>query len=167
MASSHADSHDLDKLARWRKGLTEAGPQQFPVYAVFLVSPEDRGAHDVFREFRSSFEEGNAPFENLVIFGQHGVSSTVKGLLRRLDQPLEALPFLVLFSSLASESFNIVSLSEENPSKAREGEPWRSVLKQIKAAMDAGEQTMELASIQGLTSHSIRGGSLETIINCV
>ena len=81
MAPSHADSHDLDKLARWSQALDGGQPGQFPVYAAFIVRPEDQSAHDAFREFRSSFQKAGAEFEHLVIFGQHGVSRTALELL--------------------------------------------------------------------------------------
>ena len=76
VVSSHADNHDLDKLARWYRGLSSGESGQFPVYAVFLVTSSDSAAHDIFRRFRSSFEAHGAGFDHLVIFGQHGVSST-------------------------------------------------------------------------------------------
>lgn len=95
--TSHADNHDLDKLKRWQKDL-EAAPEDAPaVFAVFLVSGEDRTAHDVFRAFRSSFEEQGLGFAHLVIFGQHGVSITVRALQHELGLAEEGLPTLLLF----------------------------------------------------------------------
>ena len=64
---------------------------------MFLGRPEDRHAHDVFREFRSSFENLGAPFEHLVIFGQHGVSGTALFLLGKLGHTLESLPMVAPF----------------------------------------------------------------------
>ena len=56
--SGHADRHDLDKLGRWKAGLDGAADSApFPVGAIFLVGPQDRAAHDVFRRYRSIFEE--------------------------------------------------------------------------------------------------------------
>ena len=78
--TSHADSHDLDKLKRWNDGLASEKPDEFPVHALFLVSDESKAAHDVFRKFRNRFGSAGAQFHHLAIFGMHGVSSTVRGL---------------------------------------------------------------------------------------
>ena len=94
---SHADTHDLDKLRRWKKDL-EAAPSHAPgVFAIFLVSGEDRAAHNVFRTFRTSFEERELSFAHLVIFGQHGVSTSVRALQQELGLDETPLPTLVLF----------------------------------------------------------------------
>ena len=79
--TSRADTHDLDKLHRWQKDLEAVSPDAPPVYAIFLVSERDTMAHDVFRSFRTSFEEHGLGFAHLVIFGQHGVSGTARRLL--------------------------------------------------------------------------------------
>ena len=42
MTASHAENHDRDKLGRWHKDLVSGKPGNFPAYAVFLVSREDR-----------------------------------------------------------------------------------------------------------------------------
>ena len=94
---SRADAHDADKLRRWRTDLSDSPSQAFPVYAMFLVSERDKAAHDVFRSFRSSFEDRGAGFGNLVIFGQHGVSSTVHVMLQQLGLTPDSLPLLALW----------------------------------------------------------------------
>ena len=165
MASDHADSHDLDKLTRWRKGLAEAGRSQFPVFAVFLVGPEDRGAHGVFREFRSSFEARNATYENLVIFGQHGLSKTLHGLSAGIGLSQGEIPLLTLISSPSAGTVYTVALERGSPVEATEGEPWRGVLRLIEVASDAGEKTLDLESIKEVTPRSIRFGAMESIIN--
>ena len=63
--TSHADSHDLDKLKRWNDGLDGEKPDEFPVHALFLVSDESKAAHDVFRKFRDRFESAGAQFHHL------------------------------------------------------------------------------------------------------
>ena len=98
MVASHADQHDLDKLSRWCRDLSGATPDRFPAYAMFLVAPEDRFAHDVFREFRTSFEARRAGYKYLVIYGQHGISTAVRGLLAGLRLQPAALPLLALFA---------------------------------------------------------------------
>ena len=92
-----ADRHDAGKLRRWRDDLSESPDRSFPVYAMFLVSGEDKLAHNVFREFRAGFEETGAGFGNLVIFGQHGVSAAVHSMLDELGLDGDALPLLALW----------------------------------------------------------------------
>ena len=71
----------------------------FPLHALLLVSENNRAAHDVFRTFRSRFEELGAGFQHLVIFGQHGVSQAEKTLLTRLGLAAEDIPSLVLLTA--------------------------------------------------------------------
>ena len=69
---TRADTHDLDKLKRWQKDL-ETTPDDAPaVYAIFLVSEADTAAHNIFRAFRTSFEERQASFAHLVISASTG-----------------------------------------------------------------------------------------------
>ena len=112
---SHADNHDRDKLRRWQKDLAGAAPDAPPVFAIFLVSEADRAAHDIFRAFRSSFEERNAGFAHLVIFGQHGVSDTVNRLLAELNLPPDSWPTLALFTGSAEAPAAIIPLPAGNP----------------------------------------------------
>ena len=107
--TSRADSHDLDKLRRWRKDLDDTSAGAPPVFAVFLVDGEDRTAHNVFRAFRTSFEESNLGFAHLVIFGQHGVSDTAVKLRQKFGVEADASPQLVLFSGEGSRP-RLVSL---------------------------------------------------------
>ena len=165
MVNSAADSHDLDKLTRWRRGISEAGAPKFPVYAVFLVGPEDRAAHDVFREFRSSFEARNAPYENLVIFGQHGFSKTSQGFCAGFGLSQGQIPLLALISSPSSGTVYTLPLKKGSPTEANEAEEWRGVLRQIEAAFDDGEENMDLALIKDLNPRSMGEGSLEAVIN--
>ena len=141
MAASRADQHDQDKLARWHRdlagGVTGAFPRGFPIYALFLVSAEDRAAHDVFRAFRSRFEELGAGFQHLVIFGQHGVSQAELTLLARLGLAEDNLPSLVLLTASDPPLFYTIPLvsgdvkTEENdPHDA----PWRQVLARVELA---------------------------------
>ena len=94
---TRADTHDLDKLKRWQKDLVEDTPHAPAVYALFLVSGEDTVAHDVFRKFRTSFEAREAGFAHLVIFGQHGISSTARAFQQELGLAENPLPTLVIF----------------------------------------------------------------------
>ena len=95
------DSHDLDKLTRWHDGLiSESGETggKFPVCALFLASGDDRRAHDIFRVYRTAFEELGAGFHDLVIFGQHGVSSVSEALVPGLGLAGLRIPALALIT---------------------------------------------------------------------
>ena len=112
---SRADTHDLDKLKRWQKDLEDTPDGVPPVFAIFLVSGEDRAAHDVFRAFRTSFEERNLGFAHLVIFGQHGVSETARRLQARFGLEEGGAPSLVLFLDESGQP-QILSLPAGEPS---------------------------------------------------
>ena len=126
---TRADTHDLDKLRRWQKDL-EATPDGVPpVFAIFLVSGEDKAAHDVFRAFRTSFEERTLGFAHLVIFGQHGLSETARRLQSKFGLEAGAEPSLVLFSD-DSGQHQIVSLptGEEGDGLHEAGHGWQHAL---------------------------------------
>ena len=162
MSSSHVDNHDLDKLARWNGDLSSWQDVAFPVYALFLVSPEDRTAHDVFRTYRDSFESRGAAFGNLVIFGQHGISTTVRGILEGLELDLGNLPLLALFSNPTRRAVHTISLPAGAPeaSSARparsEPEHWRDVLKRLEDAVDGQPEHPDLEFLN--RSASLRTG---------
>ena len=140
--TSHADNHDLDKLARWNGDLSSWEDVAFPAYALFLVSSEDKTAHDVFRKYRDSFETRGAAFGNLVIFGQHGISTTVRGILEGLGLDLGNLPLLALFSNPTGRTVHTLSLpagapeSSPPPPASSGPEHWRDVLKRLEDAVD-------------------------------
>lgn len=162
MACSNADSHDLDKLEHWSLGLSSGTPKKFPIYAVFLVGPEDRYAHDVFREFRSSFGQLGAEFEHLVIFGQHGVSTTVRGLMSGLGLHEDSLPLLALFASPSAKAAHTIALAGGDPSEntaASEG-PWREALNRL-ASAGKMVKALDAASIQGIKVRPLRDGPLD------
>ena len=119
---SRADTHDLDKLKRWQKDL-EATPEGGPaVYAIFLVSERDTVAHDTFRIFRDSFEDRNAGFAHLVIFGQHGVSATARTLQVELGLPDDSLPALVLVGGDAEDA-DYITMDLVSLNRGSEAEP--------------------------------------------
>ena len=152
MTQSHADTHDLDKLSRWHNDLISETPGAFPVYAVFLVSGEDRDAHDVFRAFRTSFEEHGGSFQHLVIFGQHGVSGATRSLLPEFGLSADSLPSLAMFTQRDAKSVHILQLIEGDPAPSRpaESQPWRKVLNQVEEAAGEQEAVLDLCSIQGI-----------------
>ena len=150
MAASKADQHDKDKLARWHRDLAGGVSGGFPLHALFLVSEKDRAAHDVFRAFRSRFEELGAGFQHLVIFGQHGVSQAEQALLARSGLGADAIPSLVLLT--ASDPpllFTLpLPLGDVGPeAKDPHQPPWRKVLARVElAAASAGAgEVKELA----------------------
>ena len=109
MATS-PDSHDLDKLTKWHEGLISESGSRFPVCAVFLVSGEDNRAHDIFRVYRTAFEELGAGFHDLVIFGQHGMSSACAALIPGLGLSGLQTPSLVLISGDDCRVFHTTGL---------------------------------------------------------
>ncbi|MYC30316.1 MAG: hypothetical protein F4X65_09530 [Chloroflexi bacterium] len=154
---SRADAHDLDKLNRWWSDLESTGPEAPPVYAIFLVSGEDTGAHNIFRAFRTSFEERKLGFAHLVIFGQHGVSGTVRQLRSHFGVPEDGGPTLILFAgeSLQPEVVGLPSGSSTGKDLVNDssGVPdWPEALKRTEAVIaDGGAGGSEtLASVKGL-----------------
>jgi hypothetical protein len=124
---------------------------------VFLVSANDRAAHDIFRQFRASFEARGAGFEHLVIFGQHGVSSTVLGLLAELGLPADATPSLAVFAFPPATT--VYTLPLAGAGQDAEG-PWREALARVEDAADQGEKALELASLAGFAERRLGGGSV-------
>ena len=96
--SHHYDQHDHEKLLRWRDDLAGASiePDGFPAMALFLVKPNATGSHDIFRRYRNEFEKRDASFAHLVVFGMHGVSATVRGLLDQAGLSEDELPVMML-----------------------------------------------------------------------
>lgn len=166
--SSRADQHDIEKLDRWHRDLTAEAGGGFPVYAIFLVSPDDRASHDIFRRFRASFEARSAGFENLVIFGQHGVSSTVRGLLPELGLPPEGIPSLALVARSDPSSIYSCPLPPgygNSPDAAEHDEPWQTVLARVEAAANEGSGSVELGLIKGVARHYMSKGPLGRLID--
>lgn len=159
MAASRADQHDKDKLARWHGDLAGGATGAFPLHALFLVSEVDRAAHDVFRAFRSRFEELGAGFQHLVIFGQHGVSQAEQMLLARLGLAADAIPSLVLLT--ASDLPLVYTLplpsGEVGPEvEDSQRDPWGQVLARVElaeASGSAGEvKALALGNIPGMNT---------------
>ena len=93
------DAHDLGKLTKWLNALASVSNDHFPVCALFLASGNDQRAHNIFRVYRTAFEEYGAGFHNLVIFGQHGVSRTCSEIIRGLGLSYVQIPSLVLITN--------------------------------------------------------------------
>ena len=168
--TSRADEHDVDKLSRWRRDLADPAGSPFPAYAIFLVSADDRAAHDVFRAFRSRFEACHAGFEHLVIFGQHGVSTTVRAMLLQFGLPPEALPALALLSGPKASTVYCLRLPPGDATALdaeQSGALWRTVLDAVaaaSAASDEDKRSVDLAGIDGLAQYEI---AREPLLNLV
>ena len=168
---SHADRHDLDKLARWKEGLDGvAGAERasFPVCAIFLVSPEDRAAHDIFRRYRSVFEELGAGFHHLVIFGQHGISTTQVAFLGEVGSEQTSVPLLAIAPT--AEGSGTVSFIEL-PKGDRDGElddsqTWGTVLRAVQEAASA-RSISGLDKIEGVRIGGFRRDTLVLAVDAV
>ena len=168
---SRADNHDLDKLDRWRQGLEGADDGAFPAYAIFLVGPEDRLSHDIFRKYRDNFGQGNAGFHNLVIFGQHGVSTTVTGFLSRLGLPPDSIPCLVLATASSGARASILPLPAgghpgPEPRLEREDnleQPWQLALDQVEEAV-RNSAGLDLSNVPEVTEATLGGEELSGLV---
>ena len=147
---SHADNHDRDKLLRWHGELKNSQIDAPPVFAIFLVSEVDRAAHDVFRSFRSSFEEHQLGFEHLVIFGQHGVSATARQVRDKFGLQSDGGPSVILFSGDGDQPL-VVQLPEgEAGGAGKETEAgWQNALEQAVTAVE-NKAWDESASVEAL-----------------
>ena len=166
------DRHDLDKLTRWHEGLMSASGQGFPVCALFLASGEDNRAHDIFRTYRTAFEEMGAGFHDLVIFGQHGMSTTCAALIPGLGLSGLQTPALVLINSgdagfvLHTTGLPVGALAEGGSEEDNSGIPWRKVLESIKQAT-AGGTELSLDDVNGLDRTEYSGWTLVETVGAV
>ena len=169
---SHADRHDLDKLARWKEGLDSAADgasASFPVCAIFLVSPEDRASHDIFRRYRSAFEELGGGFHHLVIFGQHGVSTTQVAFLTEVGMQQQSVPLLALapMSDASEDTGSVYCL--ELPKGDRDGnlddsQTWGTALEVIHTAASR-QESLSLEGVAGVIGRSLCRGSLQATVD--
>ena len=74
-------------------------PEGFPAMALFLVKPQATGSHEIFRRYRTEFENRDASFAHLVVFGMHGISTTVRSLLEQVGLSESDLPVMMLAPS--------------------------------------------------------------------
>ena len=157
--SHHYDDHDHDKLLRWREDLKENAivDGDFPAMALFLVKPRASGSHEIFRRFRTEFEQRDASFAHLVIFGMHGVSSTVRSLLDQTGLTESDLPVMML--APAAEPAAVVAVQLPSGESLEGGDdpngdgtcdylaPWQDVLDRIRITK-AG-RPLRLMGVQG------------------
>jgi hypothetical protein len=166
-----ADSHDLDKLTRWHDGLTSETGRNFPVCALFLASGEDTRAHDIFRIYRTAFEDLGGGFHDLVIFGQHGVSSTSTALVPGLGLAGLRIPALVLITregppSCYSAHLPSVALADGESEDQGETVSWKKALEIIVAAVGEGSSP-SLDGVSGLEHRDFPGVSLAKTVGSV
>ena len=171
---SHADRHDLDKLTRWKAGLdgaAEDGTPLFPVCAIFLVGPEHRASHDIFRRYRSVFEELGGGFHHLVIFGQHGVSTTQTAFLAELGMEQRNVPVVALADMSNEGSGAAMVWRLELPKGEQDGEldesqSWGAVLEAVRGAA-SGKSELSLAGVAGVEATALRRGVLSAAVEGV
>ena len=169
---SHADRHDLEKLARWKSGLdSAAGASGFPVCAIFLVGPEDRESHGIFRRYRSVFEELGGGFHHLVIFGQHGVSATQVAFLEEVGMEQGSVPVLAIAPVGEGSQAPKAAYCLELPKGERDGElndsqTWGVALEAVRAAA-AGSVQLTLDGIDGVITGTLRRGALPASVEGV
>ena len=157
--SHHYDEHDHDKLLRWRDDLRDAtiDVDGFPAMALFLVKPQATGAHEIFRRYRAEFEQRDASFAHLVIFGMHGVSATVKGLLEHTGLAEEDLPVMML--APAADPSAVIAVRLPSGESLEGGDdpngdgtcdylaPWQDALDRIRITKDG--RILRLMGVQG------------------
>ena len=158
MAGSHADIHDLDKLQPLAKGLGRRRSRcPSGVCDLSWFPSRIRRPTTSFGAFRSSFEERNAGFAHLVIFGQHGVSTTVHGLQEELGLPPDGLPQLVIFGGEDGTDPDVVSLpgGEAEGAKSDTDAPWQVALRRAEEVFDSG----------GAASHTVSTVAEDEVID--
>lgn len=170
-AEETPDSHDLGKLTRWHEGLAAEIGREFPVCALFLASGEDTRAHDIFRIYRSAFETLDAGFHDLVIFGQHGMSTTCAALIPGLGLSGLDTPSLVLINDDSGLVFHSTllpagSLGQGQTEEDGAGVAWRVALTEIERSAKAVVMA-SLGSVEGLERMGVSGETLAEAVGRV
>ena len=165
---THADRHDLDKLTRWKTALDAApnnNPNPFPTCAIFLVSPDDRAAHHIFRQYRAAFEELGANFHHLIIFGQHGISTTATAFLTELGMKQTNIPLLAITPLPEATRVYCLPLPKGDPTgELNDNQSWREILTLIRAAA-ANQSPLTLDRATGAHPGAFRRPSLTEAVD--
>ena len=165
---THADRHDLDKLTRWKTALDAApnnNPAPFPTCAIFLVSPDDRAAHNIFRQYRAAFEELGANFHHLIIFGQHGISTTATTFLAELSMEQTNIPLLAITPLPEATRVYCQPLPKgDQTGELNHNQSWQEILTQIRAAA-ANQSPLTLARATGAHPGAFRHPSLTDAVD--
>ena len=163
-----ADRHDLDKLTRWKTALDAApqnNPDPFPTCAIFLVSPQDHAAHNIFRQYRAAFEELGANFHHLIIFGQHGISTTATTFLAELGMEQTNIPLLAIVPlHQATRVYHIPLPKGDQNGESDDSQSWREILTSIRAAVTA-QSPLTLDRATGANPGAFRHPSLTGAVN--
>ncbi|PKB82363.1 MAG: hypothetical protein BZY88_04630 [SAR202 cluster bacterium Io17-Chloro-G9] len=166
MSIAPADQHDLDKLARWHQDISGGGADRFPVFCVFLVTPADLASHQVFRRYRTSFEDRAAGFQHLVIFGQHARSTTSDALLAEFGLTQEQAPTLAVVSTQGGATVHTIPLAQGDEAADGAGdEAWQRVLRLVECAADGEENAVGLDAITEAKPHPLGGESLPDVVS--
>jgi hypothetical protein len=145
------NSHDADKLHRWRSDFDAQIDGQFPVYALFIVTGEDSDTESIFRLYRDVFETMHASFRNLVIFGQHGFSSVASELVATLGEKLGHKSYLFIFGIHGEGFVYEVSLYEPEDSVPA----WTLVLENIQNLANGLGKLGDLGDIDGVVKKGL------------
>lgn len=166
------DKHDVGKLARWHEGLISPTGNRFPVCALFLASGEHGRVHDIFRVYRSAFEELGSEFHDLVIFGQHGVSTSSAAIVPGLglnDLPIPSLTLITRGNPLVCHTTVLPeedALPDGKVEQESDDVPWMRALNVIRGAV-TGASSLSLGSVQGLESRAFPDGALPELVGQV
>ncbi len=168
MPTTPADRHDLDKLTRWKTALDAApqnNPNPFPTCAIFLVSPDDHAAHNIFRQYRAAFKELGANFHHLIIFGQHGISTTATTFLTELGMEQTNIPLLAITPLPEATRVYCQPLPKgDQTGESDDSQPWREILTQIRAAA-ANQSPLTLDRATGAYPGAFRNNSLTEAVD--
>ena len=139
-----------------------------PACAIFLVTGDDRASHDIFRRYRSAFEELGGGFHHLVIFGQHGVSSTQRAFLGEVALDQASVPLLVI-APMTGEPGTVYTMELQKGDRngdLDESQQWGHALESV-IAVASGNGVLSLAGIEGIAAGTLRDGALANTVEMV
>tara|TARA_B100001146_G_C15993974_1_gene353851 strand:- start:2 stop:544 length:543 start_codon:yes stop_codon:yes gene_type:complete len=141
------NTHDIDKLNRWRSDFNSLEDELFPVYAVFILIRSDSDTQKVFRVYRDVFDTLKAHFRNLVIFGQHGFSSVARELAATLGLVYANQSSLLIFGTHGEEFAYEVAMGDTEDSTPA----WTVVLENIRNLVNGVGNFEDIGDINGVT----------------
>jgi len=150
--NNDVNTHDIDKLNRWRSDFNSAEDGLFPVYAVFILMGPDPYTHNAFRVYRDVFDTLKADFRNLVIFGQHGPSSVGRELTTTLGLVHADRSRFFIFGIHGQEFvYEVAMCDPENATPA-----WTFVLENIRNLVSGVGNFEDIGDIQGVTRKQLQ-----------
>ena len=100
-----------------------------------------------------------------MIFGQHGISSTLRALLPEFGLTMQQVPILALLTTPSVSKVHTMALAKgAEPGQEEEEEPWQTVLSLVEGVADSGEKAMELDSLADVITHHLDNGSLPELV---